>query len=142
MAPGRLRKDLEQLDGKQGERDQGRFVERMFEEVSGESILIDRLEAVRLSGVCANSFDKHVRPLLNERRIGRRVMFVRREVIRWLESGATGSGSSKTSVPGSTSAVSGTRGKTIRSRRAREILRKLEEQAPRSTPRLCPVDDM
>jgi len=104
-------------------------------------ILIDRLEAVRLSGVCANSFDKHVRPSLSERRIGRRVMFVRREVIRWLENGTAGSASSKTSARASCYAGSGTRAKITRSRREREILRKLEESPPKSTPRFYRVDD-
>ena len=107
----------------------------MFDALGDEPILIDRLEAVRLSGVCANSFDKHVRPLLRERRIGRRVMFVRREVIRWLESGATGSGSSKTNARGSKAAGSGSRAETTSSRRAREILRKLEGSVHKSTPR-------
>jgi hypothetical protein len=116
-------------------------VETMFDALGDERILIDRLEAVRLSGVCANSFDKHVRPLLRERRIGRRVMFVRREVIRWLESGATGSGSSKTNARGSKSAGSGSRAETTSSRRAREILRKLEGSVRKSTPRRFPVVD-
>ena len=116
-------------------------MERMFEELNDEPILIDRLEAVRLSGVCANSFDRHVRPLLNERRIGRRVMFVRREVIRWLENGATGSDSSRMNAPGSKSAGSGSRAKTTSSRRAREILRKLEGSVRSSTPILFPVAD-
>jgi hypothetical protein len=113
----------------------------ILEELNDEPILIDRLEAVRLSGVCANSFDKHVRPLLSERRIGRRVMFVRREVIRWLENGATVSDSSRTNAPGPKSAGSGSRAKTTSSRRAREILRRLEGSVRSSTPRLSPVAD-
>ena len=112
-----------------------------FEGRGDERILIDRLEAVLLSGACANSFDKHVRPLLTERHIGRRIMFVRRELIQWLENGTTGSASSKTSARASSYAGSGTRAKITRSRREREILWKLEESPPKSTPRLYRVDD-
>ncbi len=62
-----------------------------FQGRDDEPILVERLEAVQLSGCCANSFDKHIRPRLSERRIGRKVMFVRGELIQWLESGVEAS---------------------------------------------------
>jgi hypothetical protein len=105
-----------------------------------QSILISRPDAVRLSGVSANTFDKHIRPHLGVRRIGRAVFFVRKDLIQWLENGATDFASNKTSETGSTSAGSGTMAKTLRSRRGREIERKLKSSQRSSTRKPYPVD--
>jgi hypothetical protein len=104
-----------------------------------QPILISRPDAVRLSGVCGNTFDRHVRPHLGVRRIGRAVFFVRKELIQWLENGGTDSASKQIRETGSSSADSRTTAKTSRSRRGREIERKLKSSQRSSIRKPYPV---
>jgi hypothetical protein len=48
------------------------------------SALLSREEAARLCGVCVDTFDKHVRPKLLTKRVGRRVLVEEGSLRQWL----------------------------------------------------------
>ena len=117
---------------------------RFQETVTGEPsslrdvpLLLCRADAAAILGVPLRTFDKHVRPLLNARRIGRMVMFEKGEIIRWAKGkeSAEGSISARTHETESMYAVSTSAASRRSSRHEREILERLRSEQHSSTPK-------
>ena len=104
-------------------------------------LLVCRADAAAILGVPLRTFDKHVRPLLNARRIGRMVMFEKGEIIRWAKGkeSAEGSISARIHETESTYAVSTSGASKRSSRREREILERLRSEKHSSTLKPFPV---
>jgi len=106
-------------------------------------LLVCRSDAAAILGIPLRTFDKHVRPLLNARRIGRMVMFEKGEIIRWAKGkeSAEGSISARIHETESTYAVSTSAASRRSSRREREILERLRSEQHSSTPKRFPVGE-
>jgi hypothetical protein len=120
--------------------DHNRFEETVAREsisLSDLPLLVCRADAAAILGLPLRTFDKHVRPLLNARRIGRMVMFEKGEIIRWAKGkeSAEGSISARIHETESTYAVSTSAGSKRSSRREREILERLRSERRSSTPK-------
>ncbi len=100
-------------------------------------LLVCRADAAAILGVPLRTFDKHVRSLLNARRIGRMVMFEKGEIIRWARGNENveGSISARIHETESTYAASTSGASKRSSRREREILEGLRSERRNSTPK-------
>ena len=120
--------------------DHNRFEETLAREPSSLRdlpLLVCRADAAAILGLPLRTFDKHVRPSLNVRRIGRMVMFEKGEIIRGAKGkeSAEGSISARIHETESNYAVSTSAGLKRSSRREREILERRRSEGRSSTPK-------
>lgn len=120
--------------------DDNRFQEMVAREPSSLRdlpLLVCRADPAAILGLPLRTFDKHVRPLLNARRIGRMVMFEKGEIIGWAKGkeGKVGSISARIHETESTYAVSTSAASRRSSRRERETLERLRSERHSSTPK-------
>jgi hypothetical protein len=104
--------------------------------------LLSREDAAAYLGAGLTYFDDEIRPSLTVLRHGRKVVFDREELDRWVErqkAGVSSGEPSRTERKPRTSA-SRTRGIDTSAPRVKAILRELQERPRESMPRLYPVD--
>lgn len=75
--------------------------------------LLTKREAALYCRCSISAFDAHVRPLLTERRIGRRVLFLESDLEAWAESLSSGGRTKLGPLPAPQKTPSGTRGSQL-----------------------------